>query len=84
MMSLQKKLKYKELKEFALVHTASKRQSQDLTTDSQDPESMLLTSLRKIQVLSYSSHHSEKGPSGRDDPWCKGHIIFQFTPEGDP
>ena len=85
MMSLQKRrLRYKEPKEPALIHTASKRQSQESTAGSQDPEPMLLKPLDKIQLLSYSPHHSEKSPSGRDDPWFEGHIIFQLTPEGDP
>lgn len=85
MMSLQKRrLRYKEPKEPALIHAASKRQSQESTAGSQDPEPMLLKPLDKIQLLSYSPHHSEKSPSGRDDPWFEGHIIFQLTPEGDP
>lgn len=84
MMSFLKKLKYTKLKEFALIHKASKRQSQDSTTGSQDPASMLLMSLSKIELLSYSPYHSEKGPSGRDDPWFEGHIMFQLMPENDP
>lgn len=37
----KKKLRYKELKECALIHTASKQQSQDSTPSIQDPESKI-------------------------------------------
>lgn len=81
-MSLQKKkLRDKELKESALIHIASKWQSQDSTPCSQDPESMLLMPLSKIHI---PPHHSEEGPSRRDDPWLEGHNIFWLAPEGNP
>lgn len=55
MMSLQKKKpRYKELKEFVLIHTTSMWQNQDSAPESHTPVSMTLIPLNKIQLTIFS------------------------------